>query len=412
MSKLNILLNGTNYSIDESVLSEAKASLKSHLSSTMSGEGATINLDGVSYNIDSTKLSSARNDLITHLGTMAGTGPKITINGVEYSVDSTKINNILTEMHNAFSNLIGELPHFTYGQEVKDSGCIYVYKGMTTLEEARNAFKLLIEAETGLSWEDFLAEEGIDEEDIWEEMGIIEETFVPQAPQWAVRQDEENSAPNIYVVEEVEDIPVTNIDDLAFAYNTNIVKATIGNNITSIGISAFESCDNLTSVTIGEGVKDISRLAFGSCNNLKEIYFNATDMNDLEYGNEVFRWAGRDGGGVKVVIGKNVKKIPGWLFHPTNLGNEAPPIVSFEFEEGSVCESIGERLFVSPPLSSITLPRSLTNIDSYALSSCHNLTSINFEGTMAQWSAINKGEDWYTEYKVTYVQCSDGQVTL
>ncbi len=43
---------------------------------------------------------------------------------------------------------------------------------------------------------------------------------------------------------------------------------------------------------------------------------------------------------------------------------------------------------------------------------CQSLTSITFEGTMAQWDAIAFTEDWNRNVPATYVQCSDGNVTL
>ena len=91
MAKININFNNADYSIDESALANATNDLKQHLSTTMSGEGATVELGGIIYNIDSTKLSTAMNSFVSHLGTIAGNGKKVIINGVEYSVDSNKV---------------------------------------------------------------------------------------------------------------------------------------------------------------------------------------------------------------------------------------------------------------------------------------------------------------------------------
>lgn len=91
MAKININFNNADYSIDESVLANVTNDLKQHLSTTLSGSGATIQLGGVTYNIDSTKLSTAANNFITYLGTIAGSGKKVVINGIEYSVDANKV---------------------------------------------------------------------------------------------------------------------------------------------------------------------------------------------------------------------------------------------------------------------------------------------------------------------------------
>ena len=43
---------------------------------------------------------------------------------------------------------------------------------------------------------------------------------------------------------------------------------------------------------------------------------------------------------------------------------------------------------------------------------CEALTTIKFEGTIEQWNAITKGTNWKYGVPATYVQCSDGIVTL
>lgn len=105
MAKINIDFNNADYSIDESALTNAANDLKSHLSTTMSGTGATINFGGEFYNVDSTKLSAATNNFISHLGTIAGNGKKIVVGGVEYSVDAAKTAGTVTELE----DMLGEL---------------------------------------------------------------------------------------------------------------------------------------------------------------------------------------------------------------------------------------------------------------------------------------------------------------
>ena len=105
MAKINISFNNKTYEIDESALSEATTDLQSHLSTTMNGTGATINLGGTAYNIDSTKLSTATNDFVSHLGTIAGNGYKVVIGGVEYNIDSTKMGGAITAFETALNDL-------------------------------------------------------------------------------------------------------------------------------------------------------------------------------------------------------------------------------------------------------------------------------------------------------------------
>ena len=106
MAKINVDFNSKTYSVDESSLSDATSNLRTHLSTTMNGSGATINFGGTTYNVDSTKLLTATNDFIAHLGTVAGSGYKVVVNGVEYGVDSTKMADAVAELGSVFSDLV------------------------------------------------------------------------------------------------------------------------------------------------------------------------------------------------------------------------------------------------------------------------------------------------------------------
>ena len=63
-------------------------------------------------------------------------------------------------------------------------------------------------------------------------------------------------------------------------------------------------------------------------------------------------------------------------------------------------------------LPSIKIPSSVTKIRQRVFNQCRSLKSISFEGTVEQWNAIDFGADWNLNVPATYVQCTDGQVTL
>lgn len=105
MAKTNIIFNNKNYSIDDASLSVATAALKSHLSTVMSGTGASVNLDGVAYNIDSAKLSIEKNNFVSHLKTIEGSDYKIVIDGIEYGIDSAKVQDATAEIEAVLNGL-------------------------------------------------------------------------------------------------------------------------------------------------------------------------------------------------------------------------------------------------------------------------------------------------------------------
>ena len=63
-------------------------------------------------------------------------------------------------------------------------------------------------------------------------------------------------------------------------------------------------------------------------------------------------------------------------------------------------------------LKSVKLPQSLTEIDDRTFFGCHNLSNLAFAGTVAQWRAVEKGEDWHKWCNIAVVHCSDGDAEL
>ncbi len=169
---------------------------------------------------------------------------------------------------------------------------------------------------------------------------------------------------------------VTSIGNNAFYYCNSLTNITIPNRITHIEEYLFRNCTSLTSITIPSSVTIIRDSAFKDCTALTEINFNAKAMYDLSNNNEVFYNAGKNGDGIKVTIGKEVTKIPAYLFEPHGA-TYSPKIVSVEFEEGSFCKSIGAYAFSGCTLlANITIPDNVTSIEPAAFSRCSRLTSI------------------------------------
>ncbi len=193
---------------------------------------------------------------------------------------------------------------------------------------------------------------------------------------------------NITSVEFKENSVCESIGSGSF-YNCNsLTDINIPNSVTNIGASAFRDCNALTSIYIPIGVTKISDYTFYNCTALTEIIYNATECSNLNYKNYVFYNAGKDDLGIKVTIGANVKKIPSYLFcfdasstSPSHF-EYSPKITSVEFEEGSICERIGEYAFAfCMDLLKITIPDSIKNISAWAFSNTTNLTQIIYNAT-------------------------------
>ena len=72
----------------------------------------------------------------------------------------------------------------------------------------------------------------------------------------------------------------------------------------------------------------------------------------------------------------------------------------------------GYTMYEKTYLESIVIPNSITSIGNSAFYYCTSLETIEFEGTVEQWNAIEKGGNWNYYVSATEVICSDGVVPL
>ena len=165
---------------------------------------------------------------------------------------------------------------------------------------------------------------------------------------------------------------------------TNIV---LNSNCTEVSSYAFKDCSSLTSLTIPETVTKIGNYAFYGCNALTALNYNAinctvqkTTTSNCNY---IFCNAGSSSGSVILNIGENVEVIPASLFYPfvgsSSYGTVYPRISQVNWLGTSHCKTIGSYAFANClSLTSITIPESITTIESGAFLVCTNLVTINY----------------------------------
>ncbi len=202
--------------------------------------------------------------------------------------------------------------------------------------------------------------------------------FVKYTNGYGISGVRNKSLMKIDIPNEYRGLTVVKIDASAFKNCIKLQEITLPESITLIGSNAFYGCKNLKSITIPENVTSIGDCAFYNCTALTEIHYNATTLNDLSKESYLFYNAGINGDGIKVTIGKNVTKIPAYLFYVSIFYIEyTPKITSAVFEEGSKCESVGNYAFsYCISLTSIEIPDSVTSIGAYAFYRCYGIQSI------------------------------------
>ena len=219
------------------------------------------------------------------------------------------------------------------------------------------------------------------------------------------------------------------INDRAFSYCRSIKKVVIPSSVTYIGGSAFSGCENLefnmygnayylgnesnpylylfskTSTNITECIihkdaKFIANEAFYNARNLQTIYFNAVEMADVKANHSIFEYVGANTEGAKIIVGKDVKRIPAYLF-----GIVTSNIVSVEFEEGSVCTEIGNYAFAySNKWISIEIPDSVTSMGSGVFYNCKTLTNVKLSSSIT----VLKDHLFFGCANITYLVIPEG----
>ena len=152
--------------------------------------------------------------------------------------------------------------------------------------------------------------------------------------------------------------------------------------VTAIAAYAFYGT-SLERITIPASVTSIEPMAFYNCTALKEVIFKATACEYVGTQNDgaPFYSVGSNAeNGLKLVVASNVTKIPMCLFKARTdvFGNLYSYISAIEFEEGSVCESIGASAFDGAQhLTELTIPDSVKSIGRRAFYDCSAVRSLS-----------------------------------
>lgn len=188
------------------------------------------------------------------------------------------------------------------------------------------------------------------------------------------------NADNVVIPKTYRGIPVKEIKDSAFSYQTRLKSITLPDSVTSIGNSAFygctglttvnwnatectsagssylEGCSNLATVNIGDNVKFIPSYAFYGCSGLTRIIVDKRNTKYHSAGNCLIEIATKT-----LILGCKTSVIP---------------------TDGSVTSVSSKAFYDCTGLTSITIPDSVTSIGDSAFSGCSGLTSVTIPSSV------------------------------
>jgi len=166
---------------------------------------------------------------------------------------------------------------------------------------------------------------------------------------------------------------ITSLGTFAFNYCNQLVSASLPNTLTKIGRNAFaalatEIC-GITKISIPSKVTEIGQYAFAN-----------TQITDLTVPHSV------------VVVGAYVC-------------HECRNLTTVRYE-GAV---IGSYMFAGcTALTNFTIAETVKEIQTCAFCSCNKLKTLNYEGSLKDWAAIEKKKNWDSLANLTKIQCLDG----
>ena len=202
----------------------------------------------------------------------------------------------------------------------------------------------------------------------------------------------------------------------AFLSCTGLTDIELPRSVTAIEASAFAGCTRLEQIEIPEGVTQIPNYAFRGCSALLRITLpsSITNLGDSAFADcpkiTAFFYDG--------TIGKwmaEVKKQGSWNENTTAYSvyciDGTIPFSGLENYSLEGVTGICEEAFArSQTLIGVEIPVTVTTIGTRAFTYCLQLRFIFYEGTKAQWQAINKADAWAADCGNFTIHCIDGDL--
>lgn len=213
------------------------------------------------------------------------------------------------------------------------------------------------------------------------------------------------------------------IGNNAFSDNDYLKNVVLPASLQELGNYAFYNCDYLVNVTFNcLSLDRIGEYAFGYCYNLESIvlpstvayisncvFYQCKKLKSIDLPDSTTYIGGNAFSDCYVLESINLpegfSRIYGSLFsNCKNITSIVVPegVVGIEWQAFYNCISLDE----------VSLPSTISWISDRAFEGCYFMYVIHYNGTMAEWEAIEKGSDWNYNSGITQIICTDGTINL
>ncbi|MBR4318435.1 MAG: leucine-rich repeat domain-containing protein, partial [Oscillospiraceae bacterium] len=181
-----------------------------------------------------------------------------------------------------------------------------------------------------------------------------------------------------------------------FFDDQNIKSLVVSDSITSLGTFAFNYCNQLVSASLPNTLTKIGRNAFAA---LATEICGLTKISIPSKVTEIGQYAFANTHIENLTIPRSVTSVGAYVCHEcrnlTTVRYEGAVIGAFMFSE---CTS----------LTDFTITETVKEIQTCAFYSCNKLKILNYEGSLKDWTAIEKQQNWDSSANLTKIQCLDG----
>ena len=199
---------------------------------------------------------------------------------------------------------------------------------------------------------------------------------------------------------------VKKLDRGCFAGCTSLTEIDLPEGLTTLGSAVFSGCSSLKSLSIPEGILALDNFVLASCTSLESLHLPASLIT---INVTAFHGTGDSLTNITVAPGNSKYSSDGktlYLYKKVLLG-AADGSIPKDVTEIYACAFYGRTA-----LTEIYIPKNIVKIEGSAFENCQSVTSITYEGTVAEWKEVELGMDWFVGSDIDVVHCSDGDTEL